>query len=192
MNTFVGTTGATSRAFPPQSIFGLRAGYLPTTLQQPTISKQSNASTVAALTLASMLGGGGVGLALHSLPPTFADTAKIITPSRIVERKDFALFGYEISQSQGSAVNEYLRQHIASRDFLREVAIIVDGIYGSKTVRDIHVVEDVDTGKPIMELTILSGLPLNDEFDKKDQLLFQQIEAAGLAWGLRDVVISQG
>lgn len=191
MNTFVGTTGATSHALPPQSIFGLRTGSVPTTLQQPVVSKQPNASTVAALTLASMLGG-GVGLASHTLPPTFADTARIISSSRIVERKDSALLGYEISQSQGPTINEYLRQHTASRDFLREVAVIIDGIYGSKAIRNIHVVEDVDTGNPIMELTILSGLPLNDEFDQKDQLLFQRIEASGLVWGLRDVVVSQG
>ena len=138
----------------------------------------------------SMLG--GVGLASHALPPTFADTARILSPSRIVERKDSALLGYEISQSQELPINQYLRQHISTRDFLRDVAVIIDGIYGSKVTRDIHVVEDVDTGTPIMELTILSGLPLNDEFDQKDQLLFQRIEASGLAGGLRDVVISQG
>ena len=93
---------------------------------------------------------------------------------------------------QEAAVNEYLRQHVTSRDFLRDVAVIIDGIYGSNIIRDIDVVEDVDTGKPIMELTVKSGLPLNDEFDQKDQLLFKRIEAYGLAWGLCDVVISQG
>ncbi|MGZ8257270.1 MAG: hypothetical protein ACXWTX_05820 [Gallionella sp.] len=67
-----------------------------------------------------------------------------------------------------------------------------DDIYGSKTIREIHVVEDVDTGKLIMELTIKSGLPLNDEFDQKDQLLFQRIDTSGIAWGLRDVVVTQG
>ncbi len=190
MNTFVGTTDAMFRTFPQQSIFGLRAVSVPTTLQQPIANKQPNVSTVVGLTLASMLG--GVGFASHALPPTFADIARIITPSRIVERKDSALFGYTIRQSQDSVVNEYLLQHIASRDFLRQVAVIIDGIYGSKVIRDIHVVEDVDTGNPIMELTISSGLPLNDEFDLKDKLLFQRIEASGLAWGLRDVVVSQG
>lgn len=186
MNTFVSTTDATFSALQSISKLGLWAGSVPTTLQQHVTNKPS-ISTVVGLTLATMLG--GIGLASHELPPTFADTASIFTSSRI---KDSALFGYEISQSQNTAVNEYLRQHISSRNFLHDVAVIIDGIYGSRVIRDIHVVEDVDTGKPIMELTILSGLPLNDEFDQKDQLLFQQIEAAGLVWGLRDVVISQG
>jgi hypothetical protein len=190
MNTFVGTTNATSSLSPP-SIFGLWAGSVPTTLQQPATNKQRDYSTVAALlTLASILG--GTELTTQALPPTFADTAKIISPSRVAERKDSALSGYKISQSQSFSVNEYLRQHITSRDFLRDVAAIIDDIYGSKIIRDIHVVEDVDTGKPIMELTVLSGLPLNDEFDQKDQLLFQKIDTSGLAWGLRDVVITQG
>lgn len=188
MNTFANTTSSTTYA--PLLPFGLRAGSVPTTLQQPTANKAPPVSTVIGLTLASMLG--GVVLAPHELPPTFADTAKIITPSRFVERNDSALFGYEINKSQRIAVNEYLHQHITSRDFLRNVAIIIDDIYGSKTIRDIHVVEDVDTGKPIMELTIKSGLPLDDDFDQKDQLLFQEIDASGLAWGLRDVVITQG
>ena len=107
-------------------------------------------------------------------------------------RKNSALSGYEISPSLDATVSEYLRQHLTSGDFLHDIAIIIDDIYGSKVIRAIHVVDDVDTGKPIMELTIQSGLPLNDEFDQKDQLLFQRIEASGLAWGLRDVVISQG
>ena len=190
MNTFGGTTNTAFGALPTPLNLGLWAGPVPTTLQKPTTHKQTSVSTVVGLTLASILG--GVGLALHSLPPTFVDTARIATPSRIVEPKDSALSGYEISQSQDSAISQYLRQHITARDFLRDVAVVIDGVYGSKVIRDIHVVEDVDTGKPIMELTILSGLPLNEEFDQKDQLLFQQIEAAGLAWGLRDVVISQG
>ena len=189
MNTFVRSTDTTS-AFLIPSKLGLRAGSVPTTLQQPTANKQPNVSTVVGLTLASMLG--GVGLALHALPPTFADTTRIISSSRIVERKDTVLFGYEISQSQDSAVNEYLRQHISSRYFLRDVAVIIDGIYGSEVIRHIQIVEDIDSGKPIMELTIQSELPLNDEFFQKDQLLFQRIEASELARGLRDVVISQG
>jgi|GEM_PF-5009239 len=190
MNTFTDTSDATFRALQAPSKNGLWAGYVPPTLQQTSEKKQTNISTVACLTLASILG--GTVYTSYSLPPTFADTAKIISPSGIVEQKDSALSGYEINQSQDSAINQYLRQHISSRDFLRNVAVIIDGIYGSKAIRNIHVVEDVDTGKPIMELTILSELPLNDEFDQKDQLLFQQIGAAGLAWGLRDVVISQG
>lgn len=190
MNTFVGTTDATFHAIQQPLKFGLWAGYVPTTLQQPSTNMQACLSTVVGLTLASMLG--GVGVISHELPPTFADTARIITPSRIVERKDSALLGYEISQSQEFTINKYLSQHISVRDFLRDVAVIIDSIYGSGVVRNIHVVEDVDTGKPIMELTILSGLPLNDEFDQKDQLLFQQIDTSGLAGCLRDVVISQG
>jgi hypothetical protein len=190
MSIYVSTTNATSYS-PQSSIFGLGAASAPTAFQQPAANKQSDYSTVAALlTLASILG--GTELTTQALPPTFADTARITSPSRPPERKDSALSGYKISQSQSFSVNEYLRQHITSRDFLRDVAVIIDNIYGSKIIRNIHVVEDVDTGKPIMELTVLSGLPLNDEFDQKDQLLFQKIEAAGLAWGLRDVVISQG
>jgi hypothetical protein len=190
MNTFVGTTDATFRALPPPSIFGLWAGSVPTTLQPPATNKHTHISTVVGLTLASMLGGIGVGS--HELPPTFADTARIITSSSIIERNSSTLFGYKISQSQVAFVNEYLHQHLTSRNFLHDVAVIIDCIYGSKVIRVIHVVEDVDTGKPIMELTIKSGLPLDDDFNQKDQLLFQRIEASGLALGLSDVIISQG
>lgn len=190
MNTFVGTTDATFHAIQQPLKFGLWAGYVPTTLQQPSTNMQPCLSTVVGLTLASMLG--GVGVISHELPPTFADTARIITPSRAIERKSSTLFGYGIKKSQVADVNEYLHQHISSRNFLRDVAVIIDGIYGSGVIRNIHIVEDIDTGKPIMELTIQSELPLNDEFVQKDQLLFQRIEASELAWGLRDVVISQG
>ena len=190
MNTFYGTTNEAFRAPPPQSKLGLWAGSVPTTLQQPTTNIHIGVSTVSGLTLATLLG--GTGFVSHELPPTFVDTARIITPSRIIERKNSALSGYEISPSLDATVSEYLRQHLTSGDFLHDIAIIIDDIYGSKVIRAIHVVDDVDTGKPIMELTIQSGLPLNDEFDQKDQLLFQRIEASGLAWGLRDVVISHG
>lgn len=189
MNTFVGTTNATHSALPSHSILGLWAGSVPTTLQQHAPNKQASISTVAGLTLASMLG--GIGVVSHGLPPTFIDTARIISPSRTIERKSSALFGYEINHSQFALVRDYLHQHITTSDFLQDVAVIIDGIYGSKVIRNIHIVEDIDTGKPIMELTINSGLPLDDVFVQKDELLFQRIEASGLAWGLRDVVISQ-
>ena len=188
MNIFVDTTVSTLHTLQNPSKFGLWSGHAPTTLQQP-VRRQFATSTVVGLTLATML---GVTLPINNeLPPTFADTTKFTIPSSIIERKDSMPIGYEISQSQNAAVIEYLKQHITSRDFLREVAVIIDGVYGAGVVRNIHVVDDVDTGKPIMELTIQSGLPLNDEFDQKDQLLFQRIEIAGLAWGLGDVVISQ-
>ena len=187
MSTFICTTDAAFGALPPPSSLGLWAGSVPTTLQKATANKQTSVSTVVGLTL--MLG--GIVGASYELPPTFADIARIATSSRITERNRSILLGYEIKSSQNVAINEYLRQHLTSRDFLRDVAIIIDGIYGSKVIRKIHVVEDVDTGRPIMELTVMSGLPLDDEFVQKDQLLFQKIEASGLAWGLRDVVISQ-
>lgn len=189
MNTFVGATNTTFQTLQSSSKAGLWVGNVPTTLRQPPAIKQTSTSTAIGLTLATML---GLGFVSHELPPTFADTAKIITPSRIIERKGSALLGYQIDQLQEAAINEYLRQHINSQDFLREVATIVDNIYGFKVIRDLHIVEDVDTGMPIMELTVMSGLPLDDEFDQKDQLLFQKIETSGLAWGLRDVVITQG
>lgn len=189
MNTFVDTTSTSFQIPQSPSKVGLWGGNVPTTLQQPPASKQNSNSTAIAFTLAAIL---GTGFVSQELPPTFADTAEIITPTRIIERKGFALFGYRINQLQEAVVNEYFRQHITSRDFLREVASIVDDIYGSKVIRGLHVVEDVDTGMPIMELTVKSGLPLDDEFDQKDQLLFQKIETSGLAWGLRDVVITQG
>jgi len=190
MNALTNTINATL-APSSQSPLGLWVGSLPPTLQQPTaINKQSNFSTVIGLTLASMLG--GAGFTLHALPPTFADIAKIIPPLSVVNQKDSSLLGYAMNESQEYNINQYLHQHISTHDFLLKVAVIIDSIYGPTVTRNIHIVEDVDTGKPIMELTILSGLPLNDEFDQKDQLLFKQIEAAGLVWGLRDVVISQG
>ena len=188
MNILVDTEIPTLQTLPSPSKMGLWIGHAPTALQQP-MSRQFAASTVVGLTLATMLG--GVLITQNELPPTFADTTKFITPSRIIERKGSMPTGYEINQSQNAAVIEYLKQHINSRDFLREVAVIIDGVYGAGVARNIHVVDDVDTGKPIMELTIQSGLPLDDEFIKKDQLLFQRIEASGIAWGLRDVVISQ-
>jgi hypothetical protein len=126
-------------------------------------------------------------------PPTFVQTTQYTAPTHIVSTKENgALRGYKISSSQDAAVNEYLRQHPNSHDFLRDVAAIIDSIYGQGIIRAIHVVDDIDTGKPIMELAIQSGLPLDDEFIQKDQLLFQRIEESGLAWGFRDVVISQG
>lgn len=186
MNTYARAADAAFSTHPSISILGLWSGDVPTTLQHASTDKQASVSTVA-LALLTMLS--GVEFSSYE-PPTFADTAKIVTPSRFIERKNLPLHGYEM-QSQ-SAVNEYLNQHTTSRDFLRDVAIIIDEIYGSKVIREIHVVEDVDTGKPIMELTIKSGLALDDDFDQKDQLLFQRLDASGLASGLRDVVISQG
>lgn len=165
----------------------------PLTQSRTTVSAKRQTIFPAAIgtTLTAMF----VGLSPteHIEPPTFVQTAQYTTPARAAFAKENgALRDYQTSPLQDLTISEYLRQHSALRDFLRGVATITDDIYGVGIVRTIHMVDDVDTGKPIMELTILSGLPLNDEFDQKDQLLFQSIEASGLAWGLRDVVVTQG
>lgn len=187
------STSFTTESLPELLFAHTSASGAPTQPRTSVGAKQSNTlpTVVSTVLAAAMLV--GLSHAEHIEPPTFVQTAQYTTPDRIIAAKENdALRGYEISSLQISAIGEYLRQHIGARNFLCDVAVIIDGVYGSKVIRNIHVVEDVDTGKPIMELTILSGLPLNDEFDQKDQLLFQRIEAAGLAWGLRDVVISQG
>lgn len=190
MSTFAALADTTFRTPQPPSIKGLWEGHVPTTLQHPPQKIQAQASTLIGFTLASMIGGGG--FALHEFSPTFAGTINNSAPARIIRQKEYVLFGYEIDQSQHVAVTDYLNQHVSTADFLQGVATIIDDIYGPTTTRDLHVIEDFDTGGLIMQLTIKSGLPLDDDFDHKDQLIFQKIDSSGLAWGLRDVVITQG
>jgi hypothetical protein len=75
---------------------------------------------------------------------------------------------------------------------VQNVISIIDEVYGVNTTRTIRVVDDLDTGKPIMELTIFSGLPIDEGFIEKDLRLFQKVAASELSLGFHDVVISQG
>lgn len=129
----------------------------------------------------------------YSLPPTFVGTAKYTAPDRvIVERGDSTLYVYKVEAYLQSAINEYLKIKPVADRFVREIASIIDGIYGVGVTRSLRVLDDPDTGRPLMELTIESGLPIDEKFMQKDVALFQRIEASGFAEGLQHVVVSQG
>lgn len=138
-------------------------------------------STISAMLVA------GTAYALQS--PTFVGTAQYTAPDRVIVS---TLYGYKVEAYLQSAINEYLKIKPVADRFVREVASIIDGIYGVGVTRSLRVLDDLDTGEPIMELTIESGLPLDDEFIQKDKALFQQIAASGFVEGLQHVVVSQG
>ena len=152
--------------------------------------QQANFSVLLGTTISAMMVA-GTAYALQS--PTFVGTTQYTAPARvIVDRGDSTLYGYKIEASLQSAINEYLKMKPVADRFVREVASIIDGIYGVGVTRNLRVLEDPDTGKPLMELTIESGLPIDENFMEKDVALFQRIEASGFAKGLQHVVVSQG
>jgi hypothetical protein len=152
--------------------------------------QQVNYSVLLGTTISAMMVA-GTAYALQS--PTFVGTTQYTAPDRVIfERENSTLYGYKIEGSLLSTINEYLKIKPIADRFVREVARIIDGIYGAGVIRTLRVLDDPDTGRPLMELTIESGLPIDEKFMQNDVALFQQIEASGFAEGLKHVVVSQG
>lgn len=152
--------------------------------------QEVNYSALLGTTISAMMVA-GTAYALQS--PTFVGTTQYTAPARIiVEHENGALYGYKIEASLQSAINEYLKIKPVADIFVRELASIIDSIYGAGVTRTLRVLDDPDTGKSLMELIIESGLPIDEKFVQKDVVLFQQIEASGFAEGLQHVVVSQG
>ncbi len=170
------------------TVLGVRTIRQPPTIPQAVthISKSllTGSSTAICCSLAAAIG-------LVS-PPTFIETTQFTNPSRINSRKESTLLGCQADLWQHSAIKTYLLQHPAARQFVLNAATIIDEVYGENTMRRIQIVDDLDTGKPIMELTIYSELPINDEFFEKDLRFFQKIASSEEAQGSHDVIITQG
>lgn len=152
--------------------------------------QQVNYSVLLGTTISAMMVA-GTAYALQS--PTFIGTTQYTAPDRVIfERENSTLYGYKIEGSSLSTINKYLKIKPIADRFVRGVGNIIDGIYGAGIVRTLRVLDDPDTGRPLMELTIESGLPIDEKFMEKDTALFQQIEASGFVEGLQHVVVSQG
>lgn len=89
-----------------------------------------------------------------------------------------------------------LAEHFqANQDLLYFLSALSSGakeVYGPKIDAALQLHSDPDTGAPLLEVVILSDLPIDDEFEAKDRALFDWIERTDLTWGLGRVVLSQG
>ena len=65
-------------------------------------------------------------------------------------------------------------------------------MYGHGTKMSLRSLDDPDTGEPILEACIYSGIPVGDEFDMKDAELFAKIEKSTVVDGMRHVIVAQG
>ena len=90
------------------------------------------------------------------------------------------------------AIGEYLLAKPMAATFIAKLGPIVDRVYQRMASMKLNIVDDPDVDSSLLEVVILSGLPINEEFDEKDRLLFAEIDKAGLSEGLSHVVLLQG
>ncbi|MBL0168458.1 MAG: hypothetical protein IPP85_15655 [Propionivibrio sp.] len=76
--------------------------------------------------------------------------------------------------------------------FLSWLPLAVSEVYGHGTKMSLRSLDDPDTGEPILEACIYSGIPVGDEFDMKDAELFAKIEKSTVVDGMRHVIVAQG
>lgn len=125
--------------------------------------------------------------------PTFQPSYVEETAQSIQHQvSEASIYGFVVAVEDFNAVNEYLTSYPLASVLLAELRPILKSVYNKKVDAKINILDDPDTGSPLIEVVILSGLPINDEFGQKDRLVFEGIQHAGLSEGLQHVVISQG
>lgn len=77
----------------------------------------------------------------------------------------------------------------AANMLVRVLPKIITEIYGTISVSYCQL-EDPDSGENTVQVMIESGLPLNEEFEVKDNALFTAIDNSGFSDGMRNVIIS--
>jgi hypothetical protein len=100
--------------------------------------------------------------------------------------------GYIFNALDAKTINKYLVDRPVADTLIRKLPPIVDQVYEGKANKEIRLVVDQDTGLSLIEVVILTTLPIDDEFWKKDKQLYQGIQKKGLTEGLQYVVLSQG
>lgn len=104
-----------------------------------------------------------------------------------------SLQGYSFDENQTIEISNYLKCRPLAQAFLSGIKPLIGKVYQENTTRKVvQLVTDPDTGEPLLELVLLSNLPVDDVFVEKDRQLFTEIEKAGLVEGFRDVVLSNG
>ncbi len=151
-------------------------------------------STIVAWGMASLVSADLLGSAyfppIPTNPPRLVDSfGKDITP---LDTYLGPLSGYMIHEQDKEAINNYLDSQPLAKALIIGVKPIIERIYhDTATKKRINLVDDPDTGTPLLELVILSALPIDADFIQKDRLLFSEIDQAGLSEALQYVVVSQ-
>jgi hypothetical protein len=104
------------------------------------------------------------------------------------------LFGvrFDVDDDQIDAVFDYFSKDSVALGFVKGLHRIVDRVYEGKAKIGLDVFKDHEACELRSEATIYSGLPIDDEFDKKDALVFKEIKLTSIEAGFGCVIVSQG
>ena len=101
------------------------------------------------------------------------------------------LRSYSYDHSEAANIFSYIVTIPESQAFLAGLAPIIEKIYpGLGKNKQLKLVQDPDTGQPLLKLTFNSGLSINEEFLEKDRMINEAIIKADLAFGFQYVVFS--
>lgn len=104
---------------------------------------------------------------------------------------DLIVFEYKILDDDLSLINDWLQKSPDLKSLISGLPSILRKVYGEGVKKELAMLSDPDTGDALIDVSLYTGLPLDQEFDDKEKLLFDLIENAGLSAGLQHVVISQ-
>jgi hypothetical protein len=165
----------------------LQSGSLEIT-EKPPLRGTLSFIALTAVGLAGMFAG-------NSLDATYQPLGSIEDDNNYVHSSfisSFLLLGYSFEECDIVDVDKYLTETPLATTFLCGLKPIIKKVYKGNAQLKISFPDDLDRGFPVIAVTILSGLPVDDDFAAKDELLYKEIQQAGLMDGLRHVILSQG
>lgn len=102
-----------------------------------------------------------------------------------------SISGYDFTESHVVGINEYFATYPFSLAFVIGMRKILDGVYGVEgTHKELRLLDDPDTGQPLLQLVFKSGLPIDDNFIEKDHRIYDEMKKDALINGLQYVVFS--
>jgi len=145
---------------------------------------------VSTLALLATLSHTGTVFAGPTFLPGFFDNDNQVVSTQKPDLMPLTSYRFELSDL--ADINSYLSTYSSAKSFVINLSQIVNRVYSSAVEKKINFIKDPDTGMPILEVVLLTGLPVDEQFVKLDRLLFTEIEKEGLTDGLKYVILSQG
>lgn len=152
------------------------------------VSKEVKKALIITATMAFSL----TSLSIVDVTPTYANG--YLVEDHIISHDNGAIgsfSGYDFTESHVAGINEYFANFPLSLAFVVGMRQILDGVYGIEgTHKELRLLDDPDTGQPLLQLVFKSALPIDDEFIEMDHRIYDEIEKEGLIAGLHYVVFS--
>lgn len=102
-----------------------------------------------------------------------------------------ALKAYTYDKHEASSILSYLVTVPEALTFISGIKAVLNKVFpSSQNFKSLNIVEDSEIQYTLLELTVQTGVPIDDDFMHKHQELSEEIKKSDLVEGLKHVIIT--